>query len=138
MIEGFLRGGSPRVYARLWLPDLSPRSAEVEFVVDTGAAVTVIQLGVLAELGVRADDLRQLPVERNIAMSGIVIHALARGAIEFVSEDDNPLRLRLQMRLALEPPSETGAAPSVLGMNLLSNFRVVVSVPEGLVALESP
>ena len=71
-------------------------------------------------------------------MGGIVVHALAHGAIEFVSGDKDPIRLRIQMRLALEPPSETGAAPSVLGMNLLSNFRVVVSVPESLVALESP
>jgi hypothetical protein len=48
------------------------------------------------------------------------------------------LERRLAWRIALTPPIDDGDVPSVLGMDALAVFRVIVSVPENRVALEFP
>ena len=138
MIIGFFRGGSPRIVARIRLDALSDRSRDVEFVVDTGAAVSVVQLGVVADLGVAPDDLRWLPTERNETLGGIVIHALTDATLTFARDDETSFERKLSMRVSLAPPVTVDDAPSVLGMNALRVFRVIVSVPESRVALEFP
>jgi hypothetical protein len=68
VISGFFRGGSPRVTADVSLGQLSVSTRTVEFVVDTGAAVSVLHLSVLADLGVDADVLKTLRTQLNLTL----------------------------------------------------------------------
>lgn len=138
MISGFFRGGSPRVTADVSLGQLSVSTRTVEFVVDTGAAVSVLHLSVLADLGVDADVLKTLRTQLNLTLAGSVVHAVAEGTVQFSQDDGARLERRLAWRIALTPPIDDGDVPSVLGMDALAVFRVIVSVPENRVALEFP
>jgi hypothetical protein len=137
VISGFFRGSSPRVVARIALAGLSERTLDVEFLIDTGAAVTVLQLGVLVDLEADESKLRLLPVEPSFGLGGRVTHAVVRGELTFSREDGTAMTAVVRVRLTLTP-SAGPDAPSVLGMDVLGAFRVVVSEQEGRAALEDP
>lgn len=135
MIRGFIRGRSPRIIGRVSLPSLSMRTVAVEFLIDTGASVTVLPLAVLVDLGVDSEELRTMPLEQNISGGGTVLHALHRGELEFTLDDGADVGYRVLFRLALEPPPDRVEVPCVLGMDVLENFRLTVSVREGRVEM---
>ena len=137
MIRGFFRGGTPRLLVMVRMPSLSDAAREVEFLVDTGAVVSVVRTSVLADLGVSPDAFVAMPRESNIGAGGVVMHAVWPGEFEVRHEDGHLDVQTLGLRVPLLPGDEDDL-PSVLGMNFLDVYRVVVSVPAGLVALEAP
>jgi hypothetical protein len=116
---------------------LGDAPVDVEFVIDTGADITVLQLRVLVDAGADEQSLPGLPLERNYGAGGAVIHAMVGGRLSFTHEDGTEQVYVGTLRSLLEASPGPGAL-SILGMDVLREFRVVVSVQEGRVELQDP
>lgn len=136
MIRGFFRGESPFVAARLGFPSVGVATGDIELLIDTGSHITVIEAAEIAALGYDLQrDFQGRPSERSITAGGPVIHSRVRASMAFRHDDGSTLEFRPFVRLSAAPEQEI-RLPSVLGMDILSSFRLTVSMPESIVTLE--
>ncbi len=133
MITGFFDPGGPnwpipRVRANLYLPLVAPRWASIRFVIDTGAAMTVLHpTQARDDVGIGPAWL----ADPDRWPRRVTAHGIGGEQVCYVVEAESGLRherghtqvIRDRILIA-EPSSATEALPSVLGWNVLQHFRL--------------
>lgn len=119
------------------MPRRTDATAQFDALIDTGSTLTVFRRSVLEELGLDPErDLAGRPRDRGVGVGGVEEYVRVRARLSFVDDDEgDATALDFFVRVALADDS-AAALPSLIGMDLLSGFRVLVSVPEGRVELE--
>lgn len=133
MIRGFIRDEQPFVGAVISLPRASA-AVPVDLLVDTGSHLTVLNRAVFDALGV--DPVAQLPAARRVRAVGIggpEDYLRIRITMSFVTADP-PLR-PYPIWVAV-PVAREARYASILGMDVIVDFRLIVSVREDRVELE--
>jgi hypothetical protein len=134
LIQGYFDGETPRIQALVSVPRSGLPALPVEFMLDTGAAFTLIGNAALGSIGAyiaAADYVREISAGAGDRLEVKRVRTL----LEFEQVDAEPLRLTVFVRVpVIDMPPEV---PPVLGMDIISMFRLTVSVPERRVDLES-
>lgn len=133
MIRGFIRDEQPFVGAVISLPRASA-AVPVDLLVDTGSHLTVLNRAVFDALGV--DPVAQLPAARRVTAAGIggsEDYLRVRVIINFVTADPT---LRPYPIWVAVPVVRDAMHTSILGMDVIVDFRLTVSVREDHVELE--
>lgn len=124
MIEGwFDRNGHPYVTAVLVLPRLGFRRLRLEFLVDTGASQTVLH----------PRDCAGMPYDRLTAagqsggVGGLATYYSESAYIAF--RDDTRTHVYLQTVGIAEPNGHNDSIPSLLGQDIMQNWRVLHDRP---------
>jgi hypothetical protein len=114
-------------------PRIGPVSVDVPCLIDTAAASTVIQPRALGMLGPELDS-RRYPAELVAGVGGRVEVRRVRTLLTLGRSDAQPLAFTLFVRIpVLDMPPEI---PSVLGMDVISMFRLTLSIEERRVEFE--
>jgi len=137
LIEGLVINGRPYVAASVSVPRLGRRRL-VTFLVDTGADVTVIHAQDQAALGI--DAARDLSVRSSIQLGGIggtSTPFVENCEFRFIHEDGVRQTLSVPayfpVLTVVNEPYE-----SLLGRDVLENFRLTFEQRAGLLVLEEP
>ena len=136
MIVGGVTNGRPVITARVLIPRLGLQ-ADVDFLVDTGSQTTLINPSGQRRLGVSALRHfagRQASVGRGLG--GRHSHYSEPCDLYFMADDDNYEHLRETIRFA-RPSLSNANLRSLLGVDLLRNFRFVFEPRAGLVTLDT-
>ena len=113
----------------------------IEFVIDSGAAVSAIHTYDAREnLRLSPDDLsvvRRIARERHslAGITGSEEYYVVPARYIFAHEDGRPQVIEGEIRIA-EPVPGNVAIPSVLGWDILAQFRVILDRRRGEVSLE--
>jgi hypothetical protein len=135
LIRGYVKDKSPFVAARVSVPRLTKRTIEVEFLVDTGSAITVINRSSFDALGIRVEEMPSGVEEQFVAASGAVSYRRVRTDVAFIEDDEGHPPFRFFTRVPVFPAPAFDEPPCVLGMDFLADFRLTVSVREGRVEI---
>ena len=137
MIKGFFVNESPILRLTIAVPRRTASVAHCDALIDTGSTLTVLRRSVLGDLGLDPDrDLADRPRDQGTGVGGTEEYVRVRARLSFPDDADSaatPLDFFVRVALADDQPR---GLPSLVGMDLLSGYRVVVSAPEGLVSLE--
>ncbi len=132
MIEGwFDRNGHPYVSAILVLPRLDFRRLRLEFLVDTGAAQTVLH----------PRDCAGMPYDRLTAagqsggIGGLATYYREPAYIAF--RDDARTHVYLQTVGIAEPDDHNDSIPSLLGQDILQHWRVLHDRPANVLTIDA-
>ena len=132
MIVGFFDPSSqwpvPRVRATVFLLSVAPRWAAVDFVLDTGAAVTSLQPGdATAALGIDRDKL----TNPDVWPQRVTAHGFGGPSTCYVENaefgfrhENGGLQVLRDRILIAQPTTANRELPSVLGWNVLRYFRI--------------
>ena len=132
LIVGFFdpsaRWPVPMVRATVFLPSVAPRWVPIDFVLDTGAALTALQPGD-ATLAVGIDPDRLAKPETGPQCA--TVHGFGGTSTCYVENaeysfrhDDGSLRVFRDRLIIAQPAAANRDLPSVLGWNLLHHFRI--------------
>lgn len=141
MIRGFFPPGQiyPFVSVDLRIAGVPQQTARINFVIDTGAAVTVIHPSdALIELKMTSASLdpASWPVRQTLAGVGGASRYLVRAA-DFVFDDDRgPIRFRDELVRIGELRPGFRNLPSLLGWDLLQHFRLAIDPSARTVTLD--
>jgi hypothetical protein len=117
-----------------------PRLGRREFVlfhVDTGAEVTMINARDAAALGFQAEDASIEPVTRIQGLGGSSRVSVEHCILEFLHTDGSTDSIGLPVYFA-QPGEISERFQSLLGWDVLANYRITIEKASGLVALEYP
>jgi hypothetical protein len=125
--------GRPYIEGRLVFPGLGNLTANVSFLVDTGADVTTLMPADGVVVGV---DYSQLTTKREIGgMGGISVNYM-EPALAVFSEEAVALHCYVVQVCMVPPRPEMMQVPSLLGRDILDRWRMVYSPTEGELAFE--
>lgn len=134
MIEGFFRPGGPYPFVRagVRLGGAPARWAAVEFIVDTGAAVSCIHArDAVNRLHLPASELDPGSwdrMERFAGVGGTSRYGVRACTYGFVEADGTPIVLPGEIRLG--ELRRGPALPSILGWDVLRHFELAVRSPD--------
>ena len=134
-------GPLPCVWVGLILPHRGETYTPIEFVVDTGAAVSAIHpYDARENLRLSPDDfsvVRRVARERHslAGITGSEDYYVVPARYIFAHENGTPQVVEGEVRIA-EPVPSNVAIPSVLGWDFLARFRVILDRQRGEVLLE--
>ena len=135
MIRGYVAASSPFVTLQLSFQSINARPRELQFLIDTGAAVTVLHPADATSLGIDPNaDLAGVP-EVNLGVGGGATFHRLMSRLEFTHDDGTRTHYRFALRIAV-PDAANAVLPSILGMDFIQHFRLTVSVREDRVELE--
>lgn len=137
MIRGiFTPAGSPAVTGLLSFPRLGGESVDATFLLDTGATFSVIHPKDVKALGldvmVAFGDRRQ---ESGRGVGGRARYLMDEARLSFEHTDGEQFDYILPIHVAV-PTDDNADYPSFLGMDFISNFRMVVSFNSRAVELQ--
>lgn len=135
MIRGFFVGESPYLRAVVTIPRLNAPSVRVDFVLDTGAAVSIIHRQDANAMGWRSDPTLARRTDRYMGVGGGVEYEREDVVVSVTNADGSHGLYRFVFRVGASEEARM-ELPSVLGMDFISNFRLTVSYRESRVALE--
>ena len=127
---------APTVLATVSLAGAPPK--QVRFLIDTGATSTTLSPRAADRVFPGYADLDWTHDPRLKAVSGVggICRVIVRlGAIRFIDDRLGPLDWDGLIEL-IEPTADSLALPSLLGRDVLDNFRLTVSKRESLISLE--
>jgi hypothetical protein len=124
LIRGYFLNDSPFVAASVAIPRLTDRSSTVEFLIDTGAQFSVLHRDVLAALNIELQSLADRPTDTAQTYGGPVEYIRVRVNMTFEEQDGHTVTFTVFMRIA---PESDARLPSVLGMDVLSDFDLLMS-----------
>lgn len=121
--------GRPQIVARVQLPRLS-KEAQIAFVVDTGADQSLLSAGdSVTKLGVDYQTLR-CPTDC-YGVGGPLVTYPENARIIFGARDAAWRAFEVEIGIAEYKPDAAGEFPSLLGRDILDEFRVVVDRKNG-------
>ena len=131
----------PAVQAMAHLPAISDRWGYVEFLVDTGAAITVLHpRDVQRVFRIEAARLRTSDAwprsDRSLGSAGPTVNYIARGLIVFRHDDGVIQTIEQDIRIA-QMTDHNATLPSVLGWDVLRHFHVCADRRTGVVRLDA-
>jgi hypothetical protein len=145
VIRGFFdfRHRSPlaMVVAGLILPHRSPTYTPVEFVIDTGATVSVVHpTDTRHVLRFTPEDFDALPLVSTMrqtlaGITGPAEYQVVPARFIFAHHDGSPQLIETEVGIATPAPGNE-TLPSVLGWDMLTRFRVILDRQRGEVLLE--
>lgn len=137
MIEGsFRQGNSPHLLAFVELPRIGS-AADVEFLIDTGSAISVLHPFDARAMGVVFDEhFSNEPAEVNLGVGGGGRFFREPAVLALTHADGALARYRIRIRVAVPSPANV-TLPSVLGMDFIEHFRLTVSARERRVELDA-
>jgi len=131
----------PLVRVALWLDGISFTWIDVNFVVDTGAAVTCLHPRGAAQVGIPRtlliDPSRWTNVVHLSGVGGDVSYYPTPVWYRFRHADGTLQHIESTINVASWRP-DNQTLPSLLGRDILSQFRVTLDWPQGTVELEAP
>jgi len=125
------------VTVRILVPRLGVQS-DIDFIIDTGSTTSLINPGGQRRLGVSA--LRHFAGQRAAVSRGIGgrhSHFSEPCDLFFRADDDGYEHLQETIRFA-RPSVSNADLPSLLGLDVLRNFRFTFEPASGLATLETP
>ena len=117
-MTGRFRKGRPYVVATIVLPRLN-LCGNVEFMLDTGADLTLLSPADAMRMGYCFDDMAIAPLS---GWGGTVDVALEDAIVAF--SDITAKMYGLNIGIVNRPPDECRVMPSVIGMDLLSRWKL--------------
>mgnify|MGYP001589979239 CR=1 FL=1 len=138
MIRGYVAVASPFVPLRVSFQRIQTRFpyTDLQFLLDTGAAVSVIHPVDAKSIGLELDEeFSAIPMEINAGIGGGARYLREMSWLEFTQADGALSRYRFALRIAV-PDAANAVLPSILGMDFIQHFRLTVSVREERVELE--
>lgn len=135
MIHGFFVGDNPYLEAIVTVPRRNSPSRRVDFAIDTGAEISIIQQRDAGAFGFPVDPGAAVPRERHIGVGGRT-NFVRETAIVSVTHADGTRRLYSVVFRVSVDRQESSRLPSLLGMDFISHFRLTVSYRESRVELE--
>lgn len=120
----------------LSLPRLGPAQVDVTFLVDTGATFTVIHPKDLKAMGL--DVMRAFasqPTDHGRGIGGVARYFKDEARLSFEHATGEVVDYLLPVNIAV-PTDVNADYPSMLGMDFLYAFRLVVSMPERTLTLD--
>lgn len=116
--------------------ELAGAESETELLLDTGSQLTIIRRTVIERLGLDLDqDVADRPRELGLGVGGELRLVRLRVQLAFPESDSPSRAYTVFARASLERDRGAGL-PSLLGMDVLSSFKLTVSERESLVQLE--
>ena len=136
MIRGFFDGNSPYVEPAVQFDALG-ETAQIPFLLDTGAIVSVLSPRDTLKLRIDITQLAGLPVERNLGFGGEAHYVVLETRLSFrdTVQDAPPFVLTFPIRIAIPTPDNL-PLPSILGMDFIRHFRLTLAAREGQVDLD--
>lgn len=114
--EGYFVAANVRI-------DFSSRTAAIDFLVDTGAAVTAIHPKDATLLSVPESVLRNAETESIKGIGGSSIYRLLQGTLLFSdAASPEPIQYAVTLHIA-EPTDDNAEIPSLLGRDILNHWR---------------
>jgi hypothetical protein len=127
------------VGVRVSLPTLNLGPRVINFVIDTGASTTCLHPLDAVLIGIAVDRLERATgwarSETRTGIGGNVRYSVVPAVYGFEDEDGSALVFEQDIRVA-QFSSATAELPSLLGWDLLQNFRVSMDRRENDVSLE--
>ena len=136
MIRGYVASSSPFVPVHVSFQSISTRPRELQFLLDTGAAVSVLHPADTTSIGIDPNADLAGVLETNVGVGGEATFYRLMSRLEFTQHDGTRTEYRFAMRIA-KPTDANATMPSILGMDFIQHFRLTVSVREDWVVLES-
>ena len=135
MIRGkFTSYAGPAITCSVSLPGLGTGTAEVTFLLDTGASFSILHPGDVASLRVDSSLLSGLRTTTGRGIGGGASYVAVDGRLSIRHLDGNPVTYWLPLHLT-ERSEVNADYPSVLGMDFISYFKMCVSLNDTLVEL---
>ena len=139
MIRGYFADYSPYVELRVAIPVFATGYLPVQFLVDTGATMTVLHpRAARGDLGIPEHELdasRWEQIEPIGGIGGLTPCLRARATYVFEHEDGDYDAFEDSILIAAATASNR-EAPSLLGANVLRHFRLTADYPRLSVTLE--
>ncbi len=135
MSRGYIERRQPWIDLWIDIPSFVTKSVLFSFLIDTGSTRTLLQPRDTLQTGIEPRAL--FPDPRTVAVPGFggSIGLLTTVAnVRFDDRSDRPLTVPIGI---VEPTAAAWNLPSVLGMDFLQHFRLLISVTEQLVELEA-
>jgi hypothetical protein len=118
------------------MAELPGSEAATELLVDTGSQMTILRRDVIERLGVDLDrDFVDRPRDQALGLGGRITVVRLRIRLQFPDNDAEAQPYTLFVRASLSRDLDPNL-PSLLGMDVLGSFRLVVSPRDGEVSLE--
>ena len=132
----------PLIRVMLYLPGISQRWAPIDFLLDTGAATSCVHpQDAITRLGIDAQTLRT-PSAWPLQQSAYGVGGSSTDYIvpaQFALRHGDGSWDTIQGDLAItKPTSANQTLPSLLGWDILQQYRVVVDWPQRSIRLETP
>lgn len=108
-----------------------------ELLLDTGSQMTILRREVIEQLGVDLDrDFVDRPRDQAVGLGGGILVVRLRIRLQFPDNDvESQEPYTLFVRVSLDRDLDPNL-PSLLGMDVLGSFRLIVSPRDGEVSLE--
>ncbi len=136
MIRGQFEADQPILSARIQFRRVRLQPFLLDWLVDTGSAISVVQERQARLLGIDyARDFDGARVEVNAGVGGVARHYRELCWLEFAHEDGAIVRYTFAVRIAL-PGDDDNPLPAILGMDFISNFRLLVARRDDRVELD--
>lgn len=136
MIKGFIDGRLPRIAAVVAIPALGGTPVRVRFLLDTGAATSLISPVDSRAMGLNPIQLVDDPrAEFAGGIGGTIRYVAVVALLDFVEDTARLNPYRTPIGIA-ESTAASEVLPSILGMDFIQHFRLTVSVREDRVELE--
>jgi hypothetical protein len=132
----FTHYAAPAISVRLSLPDLATIVYDAEFLLDTGAAFSVLHPKD-AE-GLRLDVRRLFATSTTVGGRGIggrADYVEVNARLELTHTDGRMIAYLMPLRIAA-PTADNADYPSFLGMDFIGHFKLCVALETGTVELE--
>jgi hypothetical protein len=136
LIRGGFAVGRAYVLAQISVPRLG-RVEYILFLIDTGADITVIQPPDLIKLGIDAQRDLPRPTAHISGISGGSTLSVEPCVLQFIHTDGVINRLEIPLHFA-EPIAVNAESESLLGWDVLRDYRLTLENQSGLVALDYP
>jgi hypothetical protein len=136
LIVGKVEAGRPQVQATIRIPRLRLQS-EITFLVDTGSTTTLIHPRDWEALGVLDSDFAGSEMVRSTGIGGRTENPIEVCDLFLHHEDGFWDRLYLNLRFA-RPTQTNKRLPSLLGRDIIANYRLVFESTSGLLSLDLP
>lgn len=135
MIKGTCRPLWPTIRGTLSLPALSESRADVDFLLDTGAAFSIVHPRDIRRLSADVyDDIAGREVVTGRGIGGQASYFEEEAVLSFEHTDGALISYILPVHIAV-PTADNADYPSLLGMDFLMHFRMTMSHREGLLEL---
>jgi predicted aspartyl protease len=136
MIRGFIDGRAPRIAAVVSVPALGGTPVQVRFLLDTGAATSLISPVDSRAMGLKPRQLVDDPRAASAGgIGGTIRYVAVVALLDFVEDTARLKPYRAPIGIA-ESSTASEVLPSILGMDFIQHFCLTVSVREARVELE--
>lgn len=129
----------PYVRASLWLPDIQPKWVSIDFLLDTGAGTTSLHpLDSVVRVGISPANLidpgKWERAQNHGGVGGAAVYFVVPAFYAFLQDDSEWHEISGEIRIA-QLTLGNAKLPSLLGWDILQNFRLVADWPNRRISL---